>query len=302
MTDRELDVRDEGTALAVTAGEVEIARYVHRPDAPDSEAPKPYLHPLRSLSGAPLSSYRPWDHRWHKGLQMTWAHLSGQNFWGGPTYSAERDYQMEDNLGQMRHVDFTAVTADGDRVTVEETLHWVTAAGEHWITERRRLAFHGVDPGRGLWALDFATELRNVRGAALDFGSPTTHGRPLAGYAGFCWRGPRSFTGGTILAAGGRGGAEMMGEEADWLALAGQHDEIDGGATVLVLAGRSSAAVPIKWFVRREPFAVISPSPSFDEEFTLAPGGTLELAHRHVFVDHLCDRAELDELGEEFAL
>ena len=30
-----------------------------------------------------MTGYRPHDHRWHKGLQMTWTHVSGENFWGG---------------------------------------------------------------------------------------------------------------------------------------------------------------------------------------------------------------------------
>ncbi|WP_049566881.1 PmoA family protein [Nonomuraea sp. SBT364] len=302
MPDAKLAVREDGTSLIITAGDVEIARYVHRPDAPRAESPKPYIHPIRSLSGAPMSVYRPWDHRWHKGLQMTWAHLSGQNFWGGPTFSAERGYHWEDNLGHIGHIGFTELSSDGRQVVAEESLRWVSAQGEHWITERRRQVFHGVDTARGLWALDFTTKLRNVRGDTLDFGSPTTHGRPMAGYAGYFWRGPRSWTGGTIIGADGMGGEEMMGAEAAWLAMAGQHDELDGGGTVLAIAGHSSASVPIKWFVRNEAFAVISPSPSFDEEIALAPGDTLELAHRYVFIDHVCDRAELEELGAEFAL
>ncbi|MEV1170804.1 PmoA family protein [Nonomuraea sp. NPDC049784] len=302
MLETRLGVRHEDKSLIITAGDVEIAQYVYHPDAPDAEAPKPYLHPIRSLTGAPMSVYRPWDHRWHKGLQMTWAHLSGQNFWGGPTFSVEKDYHWLDNLGHINHIDFTDVSGDGEQVAIDETLHWVTAAGEHWITEQRRQVVHGADADRGIWALDFTTQLRNVRGATLDFGSPTTHGRPAAGYAGFFWRGPRSWTQGTIIGAGGQGGEEMMGAEAAWLALAGRHDEIDGGGTVLAIAGRSSASVPIKWFVRREPFAVISPSPAFDEEIALAGGDTLELAHRYVFIDHVCERAELDDLGAEFAL
>ncbi len=302
MPNTKLSVRDEDKALIITAGDVPIAHYVYRPDAPEAEAPKPYLHPIRSITGAPMSVYRPWDHRWHKGLQMTWAHLSGENFWGGPTFSVETDYQWLDNLGHIDHIDFTEVAGTGGQVEVEETLHWITAAGEHWVTERRRQVFHGADTARGLWALDFSTTLRNVRGTTLDFGSPTTHGRPAAGYAGFFWRGPRSWTHGTIIAAGGQGGEEMMGAEAAWIALSGQHDEIDGGGTVLAIAGHSSASVPIKWFVRRDPFPVISPSPAFDEEIALADGDTIELAHRYVFIDHICERAELDDLGEEFTL
>ncbi|MGW0203162.1 DUF6807 family protein, partial [Nonomuraea sp. NPDC003201] len=80
------------------------------------------------------------------------------------------------------------------------------------------------------------------------------------------------------------------------------YHSLNGGGTVLAVAGHSSASVPIKWFVRTEAFAVISPSPSFDEEIALADGDTLELTHRYVFIDRVCERAELDDLGAEFAL
>ncbi|PDP88510.1 hypothetical protein CQJ94_05760 [Glycomyces fuscus] len=287
-------------AVTVAVNGVGIARYVLRSDSPANESPKPYLHPLRTLSGAPLTATRPWDHRWHKGLQMTWSHVSGQNFWGGPTFVPGQGYQWLDNNGSIRHEEFTSTAQGEDGVSLTERLTWVSSGGERWITEARTHRFHSVDGERGIWALDFATSLTNVRGEALELGSPTTHGRPAAGYTGLFWRGPRSWTGGGVVSSTGRTGADVMGTEADWIAFTGQHDERDGGATVLAYAGTTSASVPIRWFVRSEPFPVFSPSPSFDEEIVLEPEHTLELGHRLVFVDRMCAADEAGALAREY--
>jgi hypothetical protein len=52
---------EHGLALGIAVGEVEIARYVYGEDIDAFEAPKPYLHPLRTLSGGLVSAYRPHD-------------------------------------------------------------------------------------------------------------------------------------------------------------------------------------------------------------------------------------------------
>ncbi len=294
----------DGDELTVSVGETVIARYVLRPQVPGVEAPKPYFHPLNTLSGAPLTAFRPWDHRWHKGLQMTWSHVSGQNFWGGPTYVRDSGgYEWLDNVGSIQHQSLDEATEGRGEVSFTERLTWVTARGEDWISEVRTHRVHSVDTGRGLWALDFTTALTNVRGEPLSLGSPTTHGRPAAGYAGLFWRGPRSWTGCQVLTSTGiSGGTEAMGTQSEWIALVGQHDEIDGGATVLGFSGTTSGTVPITWFVRSEPFPVLCPSPSFDQTLVLEPTATLVLAHRLVFVDRMCDADEIAELGKGFAL
>ena len=75
-----------GDRVTVEAAGVQLMSYVYKPDPVAYESRKPYTHPLRTLRGRRVSGYRPADHRWHKGLQMTSSHLSGQNFWGGHTY------------------------------------------------------------------------------------------------------------------------------------------------------------------------------------------------------------------------
>lgn len=293
------------TELVVTAGTTDIAHYVYRPDAPIEESPKPYLYPLTTLSGALLGVYRPWDHRWHKGLQMTWSHVSGDNFWGGPTFergAPGHGYVWRKNQGRQQHRSFEILDARGPDVRVRQRLDWVASSGTVWFDETRTLRFHSADTGRGIWALDFTTSLRSVHDEPLRLGSPTTQGRPNAGYTGLFWRGPRSWTGADILVNGHREGDEVMGAQGPWAAISSEHDEIDGGATVLAYAGTSSASVPIKWFARSSAFACLNPSPAFDTEIELKPGETLALAHRFVFIDRKLDRGDLEPLAEEFAL
>jgi hypothetical protein len=306
MSDALFRIRDnqQHTQLSVTLADVGIATYVYRPDTPRRESPKPYLYPLRTVSGAPLGVFRPWDHRWHKGLQMTWSHVSGQNFWGGPSFeagAAGHGYVWRENNGSQMHRRFDRLDADDTAVTVTERLEWLASTAEAWLAESRTLRFHGADLARGIWALDFDTALTNTYTETLELGSPTTHGRPNAGYTGLFWRGPRAFTGAPIIADGAEGD-QVMGSGGAWAAISGEHDEIDGGATVLAYAGTSSADVPVKWFSRSDPFACLNPSPAFDSEIKLAPGQTLRLRHRFVFIDQVTDRRGLEPIAREFAL
>ena len=195
-----------GDHVTVEAAGVQLMSYVYKPDPVAYESRKPYTHPLRTLRGRRVSGYRPADHRWHKGLQMTASHLSGQNFWGGHTYVPGRWYQdLPDRIGSMRHDEFAAFIVDGDRLSITERLTWVTNGGDPWARERRDIVVHSVEPDEGAWAIDWAIELTNVRDAPLVFGSPTTAGREQAGYTGLHWRGPRDFSGGRVLGPGGPG-------------------------------------------------------------------------------------------------
>lgn len=307
MSDTSFDIHHDeaGNELVVSVGTTDIAHYVYRPDDPIEESPKPFLYPLTTLSGAPLGVYRPWDHRWHKGLQMTWTHLSGDNFWGGPTFergAPGHGYVWRKNHGRQQHRSFETLDRQGTEVSVRQRLDWIASTGEGWFDETRTIRFHSADSERGIWALDFETTLTGVHDEALYLGSPTTHGRVNAGYTGLFWRGPRSWTGAEIIAAGGQGGESLMGAEASWAAITSEHDEIDGGATVLAYTGTSTAAVPVKWFARSSAFACLNPSPAFDTEITLEPGEALGLRHRFVFIDQKLERSELESLAEEFTL
>ena len=137
--------------------------------------------------------------------------------------------------------------------------------------------------------------LKNVRAETLIFGSPTTKGRPLAGYGGLFWQGPRSFLNGTILAADGLKGPEVIGKAASWLAYIGSHDGNEDKSTILFLDHPTNPRFPNKWWVRNDPYACVSCSFMFDEEFNLEPENTLLLNYRVVLDDGEWSRERIEE-------
>jgi hypothetical protein len=283
-----------GEQISVEAAGVEVLRYVYRPDPVAFESRKPYAHPLRTLAGRTVTAYRPNDHRWHKGLQMTASHLSGQNFWGGNSYlSPEHGYvAVPERIGSMRHDGFEAIEAEGDRLRIGERLSWLANSGERFADERRELVLHSFDQAEGAWVLDWSIHLTNARTEPLRFGSPTTAGREMAGYTGLHWRGPRDFTDGTVLAGGGLAGEpQIMGHGAPWLSFSTLHDEVDASST-LVFAHAPENAEAIHeshWFVREQPTPTVAISWAFHEEFELPPGESFAYRYRIVVADGAWD-------------
>ncbi|MFJ2816827.1 MULTISPECIES: PmoA family protein [unclassified Streptomyces] len=295
MTIRVSHVHGDHVAVEAANG-TEILRYVYRPDAEAYEARKPYAHPLRTLGGRVVSGYRPSDHRWHKGLQMTASHLSGQNFWGGHSYVHGEGYlDLPEIVGSMRHDGFTEFAVEDERLRFTEELTWVENGGEEWAREVRGVTVHSVDEAAGAWALDWSIRLTNLRDAPLAFGSPTTAGRDSAGYTGLHWRGPRDFTGGTAFAADGDGAEELMGTAGAWLAYSAEHDDVDGHSTLVFAHAPENlddaAAIHAShWFVRAEPIPTVAFSWAFHEEFALPAGESFAYRYRVVFADGAWDR------------
>jgi methane monooxygenase PmoA-like len=283
-----------GAHVELRRGDVTLLRYVHCPDVPQLESPKPYFHPVRTLDGELVTAYRPHDHIWHKGIQFAYPHVGADNFWGGVTWVRDRGYEQLPNNGAMRHVAFDALEADGDEARIDERLAWITEPGEHILDERRRI---GVRVLGGAWVLSLATTLSNRSGRELVFGSPTTNGRPDAGYGGILWRGPRSFTGGTVLASGGvRGEEDVMGATAPWAAFVGRHDETIRSSTIAFFDSDDNDIAPTAWFARSGPYATVGPAPFFDVEHTLAPGAELSLRYHIAIADGELDEEEIEAL------
>lgn len=279
-------------------GDGVLFRYVYVPRTQAVESPRPYFHPLKTLAGNEVTIFRPHDHPWHAGLSMTSANLSGQNFWGGPSYVAGKGYVSLPNNGRVEHTGWEKLVYKAGKCVLHERLRWVTEAGEVWIEEKRGIAVQDVDESRSSWSLVLSFLLQNVSGQPLVFGSPTTEGRPMAGYGGLFWRGPRSFQGGSILAAEGLQGPEVMGQRSPWLAYIGKHDGTGDTSTLVFADQPSNPRFPNKWFVRNDPYACISCSFMFDEEYILEGGDTLDLRYAVLFADGALSSSDIQAQSE----
>ena len=292
--------------------DTELFRYVYLPSEAALESPRPYFHPVRTLRGDLVSLYRPHDHVWHKGIAWSLCNVGPENFWGGPTYTRDGGYRQLDNNGRMIHDGFTALDVRDQALQIDERLVWVTRHGETCVAEQRQIQAAvlpddarrspGGSPARGghrAWRLSFGTAMRNVAGHVIRIGSPTTEGRENAGYSGLFWRGPRSFSGGTVISPDGPGGDELMGWRGPWLGYTGRHDG-HGRASTLVFCDRpGNFSAPSQWFVRSGVYACVCPAPFFSEEYPLEAGHTLELGYDVLIADGALDAAQCGELASQ---
>ena len=173
---------------------------------------------------------------------------------------------------------------------IVETLDWLTEAGEALFEEQRAIAAESLEPDApGAWLLAFETRMRNVTDRAIPIGSPTTRGRENAGYGGLFWRGPRSFTGGSVLAPGVAGGDELRGIRAPWMGFSGRHDGSGAASTIVMVDDAGNVQHPPQWFARSEEFACLCPAPFFSEEHAVEAGATMVLRYGVVIADGASD-------------
>lgn len=268
-------VHDDGTSFAVHDDDVELFRYTYAPDTPQFESPKPYLHPIRTRSGHLVSLFRPHDHVWHKGIAWSLPVVGDENFWGGPTFVRDQGYVQLPNNGAQVHLRVQTADIDANgAVRVAHDLEWITEAGDRLFTERRTVGARLLDDDS--WALTVETAMTNVSASAIAIGSPTTRGRENAGYGGLFWRGPRSFTGGRLVTTDGTGtGNDVRGQRHEWIGFAGQLDEVDASALIVMVDDAANPHHPPQWFARSEEFACLNPAPFFSDELVVEAGQTV---------------------------
>ncbi|SPF00666.1 PmoA family protein [Streptomyces sp. MA5143a] len=265
-------------SLVLRAAGRPVGRYHARPEVPARLSPRPYLHPVTTLSGTAVTELSPADHLHHLGVGVAVPDVEGHNFWGGRTYVRDRGPTELDNHGSQRHVAFQLRDPDG---FVEE-LRWV-ASGTELLRERRTVA--ATELTDSAWALDFTFSLTNTTGEPVSIGSPATNGRPGAAYGGFFWRARKEARPPHVFTADTEGEAGVHGTRADWLALAGD-------AWTLVFAGATATTRRDPWFVRADEYPGVGSSLAPTERLTVEPGGTAVRRVVTVVADGTLDRAE----------
>ena len=269
--------------LKLAYGDMPLFEYIYNSQADPFESPRPYFYPLYSLAGDNMAIFRPYDHLWHVGLSMTWTYINDQNFWGGNTYVHGQDYIPLNNVGRTQHLEWNQLECQTQQASFVHRLAWITSYGETWLNEERKIDVNLQHAEAGIWALDFAMQFQNVSGKMLEVGSPVTHGRPLAGYGGLFWRGPRSFLHGKFFSSGGQQSADIVSNQNVWVAFSGKHDGSNRASTIIFIDDLQNLRYPTKWWGRDDPYACISSSFVYDEPYIFEPEQKLALKY-HVLV------------------
>lgn len=266
------------------AGRV-VARYDEAPALPRTVSPRPYLHPVTTLSGVEVTELMPADHAHHLGVCVAVPDVGGHNFWGGRTFVRDRGPTWLDDHGEQRHLGWERRGPDG----FTESLAWYHETTI--LTETRTVAVRPAGEG---WVLDLSFALTNRTGAALAIGSPATNGRPGAGYGGFFWRAPGTSTGIRVATPDEAGEDLVHGSTARWLMFGGT--AADGRPWTLVFV-RAGPADP--WFVRAREYPGVGSSLAWDRPLTLGPGGVLRRRLLTVVHDGALTLARAASLAEE---
>jgi Family of unknown function (DUF6807) len=278
----------EPVMLRLAADGPPVAQYVWRPDLPVVLAPRPYLHPVRTIAGTPVTELMPASHRQHLGVSLAIADINGNNFWGGRTFVSGRGPSWLDNHGVQHHARWLRRSAG----EVSQELVWTTYDGVPLLREERTLASRPV--GTDCWVLTFAFRLTSLADATLAVRSPAVSGRAGAGYGGFFWRAPASSTNVRVFAADAAGAEALNGRLAPWLALTGVSATGQDWSLIFV----ATRAEHDPWFVRTRDYPGIGSSLAAKAALEIPPDGSVSRRIDTIVADGLRPRAEAEALAE----
>jgi hypothetical protein len=273
---------------------------------PHWDAPRPFVHPLRTPAGAVLSVDAPEDHPWHHGLWSTIKFVNGENFW-----------EEYDEFGLLHTVSIE-VLADRPRPSSRARIEWrrpVTEGpgpGDAVMDEVRTLAHVDLAGAPGAYAIDWTVELTPRVDVTLDRTPYTTWG----GYGGLTLRGAPGWTDTVLTIPGADGSPEpdtldqLRGERARWCHLQGAvvlPDGSAGTAGVAILDHPDNPRHPSPWYASTRAVTYgggwanfVNAAFLWDESLTVPEGRTLVMCHRVVVHDGEWTAAQVEALWQEW--
>lgn len=274
--------------------------------APTS-TPRPYYHPVRTLSGIEVTSTHPSDHDWHCGLGFAVPDVDGTSFWGGGTYIHGQGYVLLDNHGHIESESIqylepkngAALTTAG----LDHQLVWSDHKSRQVIREHQTIrcsTLNQVSPSAPSgWLLLFQTDLHAIDGA-VSLGSPGSNGRVGGGYGGFFWRLPRCVKV-DVFSADAEGEDAVHGSVSPWIAWTGRFEArpgVCGNATLIfVPADERSAQDP--WVVRYAGYPGVGSAVAWDQRVEIPNGDKISRSFKVAVLDGLVDKAGAAKIASE---
>lgn len=246
------------------------------------DAPKPYLHPLRTASGKIVTRGFPMikddpeeirtryqDHPHHRGLWYTHGDVNGVDFWAEGKGKGHVVFQ---SLEEMK---------SGRQGVLVATFQWVTPEGKKLLTETKKLVVQGRKNAR---IIDVEETLQ-ANGEAVKLGD-TKEGTFAVRLAARL--APKN--GGTMVSSeGGKGEKEIWGKRANWV---DYYAEIAGETVGLAIFDHpGNPKHPTYWHSRAYGLHAANPfgehdfhaDKTRDGSMTIAPDGRLTFRYR-VFI------------------
>lgn len=258
------------------------------------DAPRPFVHPLRTPAGAVLTTDAPADHPWHHGLWSTVKFVDGENFW-----------EEYDEFGLLRT---TAVEHSDDGElgpTMTAAIEWDRPGDGGVVIDEERTLGH-VELGASEYAIDWTVRLTPRSDVVLDRTPYTTWG----GYGGLTLRGAPDWVGTSLRLADGTEEVDhLRGETARWCHLQGVAPLPDGSEVVgvAILDHPDNPRHPTPWYgsTRADTYGegwanFCNAAFLWRDPLEVAAGETLTLRHRVVVHDHAWSADRIDAAWQDW--
>ena len=266
-------------------------------------AMKPYLYPLRSVSGKLVTRHYPMeivpgepkDHQHQRGLWFAHDRVNGNDFWNN-----ESDYKTP-NRGRIVVEKITDAKSGKDEGIIAANLRWDDLAGNQLVRETRQMIFRKHPTMR---IIDFDIKLTALTKVTFGDSKDGTFGIRLAvPLQEENKEGPH--TGTLTNAAGLQTEKNVWGKPSDYMDYSGELEGEKLGVTIFDHPSNSRRA---HWHVRA--YGLFSANPfgrkTFDrtvaEDVTvLEPGGQLHFRYRLIIHPGDAKTAGLQKIWEEYS-
>ncbi len=279
----------EGSGAHLRAAGTVLARLADGSTTPKVHSPRPFVHPVHSLAGVPVSAAGSVVHRHQNGLSLALPDVDGTNHWGGRTYVADRGPVLLMDHGRQEIADLRLgedATHPGARL--ETDVRWIDRDGELQLREDRSLTAR-VLPEEQAWLLDWRSRLVPRRDLTLT--SPVARGRVGAGFGGIHWR--LAHADETLLfTAQAEGEAAVMGSRTPWLAFARRH----GRSWSSVLLAQDPGGPLVPWFARVVDYVGAGPALAWDAPVVLPADAPFDVTLLTVVVDRCLTPSSAEDL------